>query len=156
MKRLVAATLLGMLIAAGMATAQEAPSISAPQFQRILKFLDTIGAKTTLAPPTSQNLGLSDDPKAALPVVSIRTNDRKVYFSRSELNPDDYIVVVRGPDSTYSYMFLTHADLKLVRGLYLEINDFPKDADITSPKVRAIYDGALIALVKDADKTKVP
>jgi hypothetical protein len=156
MKRVIVAALLATLTLVGTTAAQDAPPVSAAQFQRIKKFLDTLGGKTTLAAPTLLSLGLSSDPTAPLPVVSIVTDDHKVYFNRSELNPDDYIVVVRGADNKHSYMFLTHADLKLARGLYLQANDFPQNADINSAKVRAVYNEAMAALAKDTDKTKLP
>jgi len=53
------------------------------------------------------------------------TDHHKVYFCRSELNPADYIIWVRASDKESSYMFLTHADLKLVRTLYLKNEAFP-------------------------------
>jgi hypothetical protein len=148
---IVAATLA--ICATAIAAAEEAPPISDAQLQRALKFVDTIGSKETFPAPTSQSLGLSDDPNAALPVRVIVTDDHKVYFCRSELNPNDYIVWWRGPDSTYSYMFLTHPDLKPVRALYLQIDEFPQIADINSTKVRSIYNHAMVALGKDVDKT---
>ena len=52
------------------------------------------------------------------------TDDHKVYFCRSELNPADYIIWVRAADNESSYMFLTHADLKLVRAVYLKNRHF--------------------------------
>ena len=93
--------------------------ISAAQLQKILKFVDAIGGKEEFPPPTAQNLGISSDPNQALPVTVVVTDNHKVYFCRSELNPADYIIWVRTADKESSYMFLTHADLKLVRALYL-------------------------------------
>ena len=145
-------TLVGIAIAAG----QEAPPISTAQFQKILKFLDTVGAKEEFPEPTAQNLGLSDDPNQTLPIISVVTSDHRVYFCRSQLNPDDYIIWVRGPDNLSSYMFATHADLKLRRALYLRTNAFPQPQNSISPQVQAIYNEALTALAKDADKAPPP
>ena len=50
-------------------------------------------------------------------------------------------------------MFLTHADLKLVRALYLRNNAFPQMLDVPSTQVQIIYKDALAALGKDVDKT---
>jgi hypothetical protein len=48
-------------------------------------------------------------------VVAVVTDDHKVYFCRSELNPADYIIWARTADNESSYMFLTRSDLKLIR-----------------------------------------
>ena len=152
MKQWIVAAILA-ICATAFAAAEEAAPMSAAQLQRALKFVDSIGAKETFPGPTSQNLGLSEDPNAELPVRSIVTDDHNVYFCRSELNPNDYVVWWRGPDNTYSYMFLTHPDLKLVRALYLQLNGFPQIADVSSAKVQSIYKQALVALGKDVDKT---
>ena len=61
----------------------------------------------------------------ALPVTVVVTDNHNVYFCRSELDPTDYIIWVRTSDKDSSYMFLTHADLKLVRALHLRNNGFP-------------------------------
>jgi hypothetical protein len=157
MKRLLAAAILavsivgGGAVATGPAAAQEAAPISAAQMQKVLKFVETIGAKEELPAPTAQNLGLSTDANQALPVTVVVTDDHKVYFCRSELNQADYIVWVRIADKESSYMFLTHADLKLVRALHLRFNGFPDVMDNPSAQVRAIYKDALVALGKDVD-----
>jgi hypothetical protein len=156
MKRLLAAAFLTLLIAATFASAQEAPPISAAQFQKMQKFLDTIGSKETFSAPAAQNLGLSNDVAQDLPVVVIRTNDRTVYFCRSELNPADFIVWFRVPDNASSYMFATHADFKLMRALYLHTDAFPLPADIESSQVLAAYKKALLALAKDIDSSHSP
>ena len=80
------------------AAAEEARPISAAQLQKILKFVDTIGGKEEFPPPTAQNLGISSDPNQALPVTVVVTDDHKVYFCRSDLNPADYIIWVRAAD----------------------------------------------------------
>ena len=116
MKRLLVAAILAMSMASTWASAQEArPPISAAQLQKILKFVEE-----EFPPPTAQNLGISSDPNQALPVTVVVTDNHKVYFCRSELNPADYIIWVRAADNNSSYMFLTHTDLKLVRTLYLK------------------------------------
>jgi len=157
MKRLLAAAVLavsivgGCAVAADSAVAEDAAPISAAQLQKVLKFIDTIGAKEDLPPPTAQNLGLSNDANQALPVTVVVTDDHKVYFCRSELNQADYIVWARTSDKDASYMFLTHADLKLVRALHLRFNGFPDVMDNPPAQVRAIYNDALVALGKDVD-----
>jgi hypothetical protein len=126
MKRLLVAAILTMSMASMWAAAEEArPPISPAQLQKIIKFVDTIGGKEEFPPPTAQNLGISTDPNQTLPVTVVVTDDHKVYFCRSELNPADYIIWVRTTDKESSYMFLTHADLKLVRTLYLKSQAFP-------------------------------
>src|SRR5271170_2944297 len=107
MKRLLAAAVLTVLTAGILAAADEARPISPAQLQKILKFVDTIGAKQEFPPPTAQNLGISNDPNQILPVVAVVTDDHKVYFCRSELNPADYIIWARTPDNDSSYVFLT-------------------------------------------------
>jgi hypothetical protein len=86
------------------------------------------------------------------PVTVVVTDDHKVYFCRSELNPAAYIIWVRASDKESSYMFLTHADLKLVRTLYLKNQAFPQVLDAPSAQVHTIYKDALVALGKDVDK----
>ncbi len=130
----------------------EARPISSGQLQKILKFVDTIGGKEEFPPPTAHDLGISTDPNQKLPVTAVVTDDNKVYFCRSELNPADYIIWVRTADKESSYMFLTHADLKLVRALYLRNNAFPQVLDVPSTQVQTIYKDALVALGKDVDK----
>ena len=157
MKRLLVAAVVGIagawVLATNVAVAQEAQLITPAQLQKILKFLDTIGGKEEFPAPTAQNLGVSDDPNLALPVTVVVTNDHKVYFCRSELNPEDYIVWVRTSDKESSYMFLTHADLKLVRGLFLHEGAFPQVIENPSAPVQAIYKNALVALGKDVDRS---
>jgi hypothetical protein len=152
MKRLSAAAAL-LIMSLGIAFGEEPPPISSAQFQKLQKFLDTIGAKEELPAPTAQNLGFSNDATKALPVVSVVTDDHKVYFCRSELNPKDYVVWVRSPDNKASYMFATHSDFKLLRAIYLRSDTFPQPETVTSPQARAIYRDALAALAKDLDKS---
>ncbi len=110
------------------------------------------GGKEEFPPPTAQNLGISSDPNQALPVTVVVTDNHKVYFCRSELNPADYIIWVRAADNDSSYMFLTHTDLKLVRTLYLKNQAFPQVLDVPSTQIQTIYKDALAALGKDVDK----
>ena len=86
------------------------------------------------------------------------TDNHKVYFCRSDLNPADYVIWVRAADKESSYMFLTHADLKLARALYLRNNAFPQVLDVPSAQIQAIYKDALVALGKDVDtrRTETP
>jgi hypothetical protein len=152
MKQLLAAALVTIAVGT-FASAQEAPRISAAELQKILRFVDTVGSKQNLPPPTALQLGLSLDPAQILPVATVVTADHTVYFSRSELDPNDYIILAREAGNTSSYMFLTHPDFKLTRALYLRADDFPQSADANSSQVQAAYKTALIALAKDIDKT---
>ena len=153
MKRLLAAAIFTILTVDVSVLAQDAPPISQAQLQKILKFVDTIGAKQEFPAPTAQNLGISTDPTQKLPVAMVVTNDHKVYFGRSELNPADYIIWARTPDNNASYMFSTHADLKLIRALYMRNDQFPDIADGNSSQVQAVYKSALAALAKDVDSS---
>lgn len=151
MHRWLAATLIAIF--AGIASAQESPGLSEAQFHKLEKFIDTIGAKQEFPAPTAQSLGLSNDPRLALPVLLIVTDNHEVYFGRSQLDRNDYVVWVRAEGNTASYLFSTHADLKLSRALYLKENEFPQPRDVSSPQVQAVYRDALIALAKDVDKS---
>jgi hypothetical protein len=158
MKRLPIAAILAMsivgswaLVAGPAAAAEEARPISTAQLQKILKFVDTIGAKEEFPPPTAQNLGVTSDPNQPLPVSVVVTDDHQVYFCRSNLNPADYIIWTRTSDKDSSYMFLTHADLKLVRALHLRNNGFPDVLEVPSAQVQTMYKDALVALGKDVD-----
>jgi hypothetical protein len=158
MKRFLVAAMLAASIAgscalvAGSTAAEEARPISAAQLQKILKFVETIGAKEEFPPPTAQNLGISTDPNQTLPVTVVVTDDHQVYFCRSELDRADYSVWARTSDKDSSYMFLTHADLKLVRALHLRNNGFPDVLDAPSAQIQAMYKDALVALGKDVDR----
>ena len=159
MKRLLVAAAIALalsgawVLATNGAVAEEAQPITTAQLQKILKFVDSIGAKEQFPAPTAHSLGISGDANLALPVTVVVTDDHKVYFCRSELNPTDYIVWVRTPDKEASYMFLTHADLKLVRGLFLHEGVFPQVIENPSAPVQAIYKNALVALGKDVDRS---
>ena len=152
MKRLLVAAILVGSMAGTWAAAEEVRLISPAQLQKILKFVDTIGGKEEFPPPTAHDLGISGDPNQTLPVTVVVTDDKKIYFCRSELNPADYIIWVRTADKDSSYMFLTHADLKLVRTLYLKNQAFPQVLDVPSTQIQTIYKDALVALGKDVDK----
>ena len=124
MKRLLVAAVLtllaaGIMLTPGMlASAQDAPSISPAQLQKILKFVDTIGAKEEFPAPTALSLGVSDDPSKVLPVVVVVvvvTDDHKVYFCRSEFDPADYLIWSRTADKDSSYLFRTRSDFKWIR-----------------------------------------
>jgi hypothetical protein len=146
-----------MIASAGsMAVAQEASPVSPALLQKILKYVDKIGSKETFPAPVAQELGVSDDPKKDLPITVIRTNDHKVYFCRSDLDANDYIIWVRAPDNASSWMFLTHPDFKPVSGLLLHINDFPQRQDLSSPKVAGVYKDALAALINDVSTSPAP
>ena len=154
MKRLLVAAIAlagGWMLATNIAIAQEAHPITPAQLQKILKFVDTIGGKEEFPAPTAQNLGVTNDVNQVLPVTVVVTDDHKVYFCRSDLNPADYIIWVRTADKDSSYMFLTHADLKLVRALHLRNNGFPDVLNSPPAPVQTIYHDALVALAKDVD-----
>jgi hypothetical protein len=159
MKRLLFAAVLAISPAGlwvpttNVSIAEETQPLTPAQLQKILKFVDKIGAKEEFPAPTAQNLGVSTDATAVLPVTVVVTDDHMVYFCRSELNPTDYIVWVRIADKESSYMFLTHADLKLVRALHLRANGFPDVLNAPSAQVQAIYKDALVALGKDVDRS---
>jgi hypothetical protein len=158
-KRLLVAACLALslssawVLTTNVTVAQEGQPITPAQLQKILKFVDAIGAKEEFPAPTAQNLGVSGDPNLALPVIVVVTNDHKVYFCRSELNPTDYIIWVRTGDKDSSYMFLTHPDLKLVRALQLRTNGFPDVLTSPPAQVQAMYKDALLALGKDVDQS---
>ena len=146
----LAAAVLVTWIVGSWAAAEEARPISSAQLQKLLTFVDAIGAKEEFPAPTAQNLGVSHDPNVVLPVTVVVTNDHKVYFCRGELNPADYIIWVR----TSSYMFLTDANLKLVRALHLRANGFPDVLNSPPAQIEAIYKDALLALGKDVDHSR--
>jgi hypothetical protein len=151
MKSVLAAALLAMAMAGPLAAANDTLPMSPAQLQKVLKFIDTIGGKQEFPAPTAQSLGISSDPAQTLPVTVVVTDDHRVLFCRSDLNPADYIIWVRSPDNKSAYMFLTHADLKPVRALYLRTEAFPMPADIASSQVQGVYHDALAALAKDID-----
>jgi hypothetical protein len=152
MKQWLAAALIA-IFTAGIVSAQEAPPLSEKQFRKLIKFVDQIGAKQEFPAPTAQDLGFSSDTTLVLPVLLVVTDDHQVYFARSQRNRDDYIVWVRAEGNTASYMFSTHADLKLIRALYLKESQFPQSLDTSSPRVKKIYRDALADLGKDVDKS---
>lgn len=154
-KRWLAAAVITVLTAGGLASAQNKPLIAAGELQKILKYVDTIGSKKSFAPPTAQNLGFSSDPNQTLPVTVIMTDDHRVYFCRSELNPDDYVLWVRLPGND-SYMFATHPNFELVRALYMPTENFPKVMDVKSAKVLDLYKRGLAWLVQDINKSPPP
>jgi hypothetical protein len=151
MTRWLAAAVLTTLVLATPATAGDTPLISAAQFQKLQKLLDTAGAKVRFPAPTAQNLRLSKDPTEALDVVQIVTGNNTIYFCRSVANPADFILWVRAGEGA-SYMFSTRADFKPIAGLFLRIGDFPQDQDIRSPQVLAVYEHALEELANDVDR----
>ncbi|MGO9045397.1 MAG: hypothetical protein ACLQFW_00715 [Xanthobacteraceae bacterium] len=153
MRRLLVALVLTLLTSGMSASAQDAPPISPAQLQKILKFVDTIGAKQEFPPPTALSLGVSDDPSKVLPVVVVVTDDHKVYFCRSGLDPADYFIWSRTEDKDSSYLFRTRSDFKLIRALYLHNEQFPQAVDTSSTQVKTIYKSALTALAKDLDKS---
>jgi hypothetical protein len=51
-------------------------------------------------------------------------------------------------------MFLTHADLKLDRTLYLRSQGFPQIVEAPTTQIQFIYKDALVALAKDVDKAR--
>jgi hypothetical protein len=158
MKRWLAAVTVTFLALSGIASAQNQsePPVSPTQLQRILKYIDKIGAKQNFPAPTAQSLGLSKDPAQALPVTVIMTNDHRVYFCRSDLNHNDYVIWTRMPGNVVSYMFSTNASFALSHALYLHTDDFPRTENVNAPQVQDIYKKSLAALVADIDKSPPP
>ena len=131
------------------------PPLSKAQLQKLLKIVDAVGQKGEFPGPTAQNLGLvTDKPFQALPLVSVITSDRQVYFCRSQLNPDDYVIWARNGKT--SDMFSTREDLKLIGAVHLDENNVPEIQDIKSAKVQSAYKDALRALAKDVDSSPQP
>ncbi len=150
----VAGVLLAALMTGFIASAEEASPLSPADLKKLLTYVDTIGAKQTFPPPMAKNLGLSQDEKQDLPVVSVVTSDHRIYFCRSGLNASDYIIWVIGTDQKSSSMFVTHEDLKLVRALHLRAEAIPQLQNVTDDEVAADYEKALAALAQDLRKTK--
>jgi hypothetical protein len=153
MRRLLVAAVLAILTSGTLASAQDAPLMSPAQLQKILKFIDVIGAKQEFPAPTALSLGISDDPSKVLPVLAVVTDNHKVYFCRSQLDPADYIIWSRTDDNDSSYLFRTRADFNLIRALYLRNGQFPQVVDSNSTQVQTIYKSAVAALAKDVDKS---
>ena len=154
MKWPIAGALLAVLMTGFIASAEEASPLSPADLKKLLTYVDTIGLKQTFPAPMAQNLGLSQDEKQDLPVVSVVTDDHTVYFCRSGLDANDYVIWVIGSDKKSSSMFVTHQDLKLVRALYVKAEAIPQLQNITDDEVEANYEKALAALARDLHKTK--
>jgi hypothetical protein len=150
MKRPFAAAILAaaVIFAAGQfAGGEEAPPISKAQLQKILQTIDSVGAKGEFPGPMAENLGLSDKAFQALPLISVVTSDHQVYFARSQLNADDYVIwALHGKTS---YLFSTRADLKLIGAVRLDENNVQEVENVKSAEVRSAYKEALRALAKD-------
>jgi hypothetical protein len=149
----VSITASAVLMAASTGFAQEASPLSPADLKKLLNYVDTIGVKQTFPPPMARNLGLSQDEKQDLPVVSIVTNDHKVYFCRSELDAKDYIIWVIGSDEKSSSIFVTHDDLKLTRAMYMRAEAIPQLQNIDEDEVLTEYNHALEALSQDLKKS---
>jgi hypothetical protein len=147
-------TVSAVLMAASIGFAQEASPLSPADLKKLLGYVDTIGVKQTFPPPMARNLGLTQDEKQDLPVVSVATNDHKVYFCRSELDAKDYLIWVIGADKKSSSMFVTHDDLKLARALYMRAEAIPQLQNVNEDEVLTEYKHALEALAQDLHKTK--
>jgi hypothetical protein len=136
------------------AIGQDGPPISKTQLQKILKTVDSVGAKGEFPGPTAENLGLSDKPFQALPLISVITSDHLVYFCRSQLNPGDYVIwALKGKTS---YLFSTRDDLKLIAAVHLNENNLQEVRDIKSAEVQSAYKDALRALAKDVGGSPQP
>jgi|SRR5580704_3914747 hypothetical protein len=152
-RRWLAAIVVTILASGGYAAAQTAPLISPAELQKILRYVDTIGSKKNFPGPTAQSLGLSKDPGEALPVTVIMTNDHRVYFCRSDLDQNDYIILLRMPGNGGSYMFSTNANFALGHALYLPVSDFPRVENANSPQTQDLYKRALSELTADINKS---
>jgi hypothetical protein len=150
----IAGALLGVLMTATVGSAEEAPPLSAADLKQLVSYVDSIGVKQSFPAPMAKNLGLSSDEKKDLPVVSIVTNDHRIYFCRSELDAKDYIIWVIAPDQKSSSMFVTHQDLKLTRAMYMHADAVPQLENINDAAVVTNYARSLAALSKDLRKTK--
>lgn len=150
----IAGALLGVLMTASLGSAEEAPPLSAADLKQLLSYVDSIGVKQNFPAPMAKNLGLSSDEKKDLPVVSIVTNDHKVYFCRSGLDAKDYIIWAIAPDQKSSSMFVMHQDLKLTRALSLHADAVPQLLFINAADVVDSYKHSLEALSQDLRKTK--
>lgn len=150
----IAGALLGVLMTASLGSAEEAPPLSPADLNQLLSYVDSIGVKQNFPAPMAKNLGLSSDEKKDLPVVSIVTNDHRVYFCRSGLDAKDYIIWVIAPDQKSSSMFVTHQDLKLTRALSLHADAVPQLLFINAADVVDSYKHSLEALSQDLRKTK--
>jgi hypothetical protein len=150
----IAGALLGVLMTASLGSAEEAPPLSPADLKQLLSYVDSIGVKQNFPAPMAKNLGLSSDEKKDLPVVSIVTNDHRVYFCRSGLDAKDYIIWVIAPDQKSSSMFVTHQDLKLTRALYLHADAVPQLLFVNAADVVNSYKQGLEALSQDLRKTK--
>jgi hypothetical protein len=153
MKRWLAAAIITILTSGGFATAQTEPLIKPPELQKILRYIDTMGSKQNFAAPTAQNLGLSKDPSQVLPVTVIMTDDHRVYFCRSDLNHNDYVILLRMPGNGGSYMFSTNANFALSRALYLPVSDFPRVENANSSQIMDLYKRSLAEIVADINKS---
>ena len=155
----IAGLFLGVLMTASLGSAslgfaEEAPPLSQADLKQLLTYVDSIGVKQTFPAPMAKNLGLSSDEKKDLPVVSIVTDDHRVYFCRSGLDAKDYIVWAIAPDQKSSSMFVTHQDLKLTRALYMHADAVPQLEAINDPAVVNNYAHSLAALSRDLRKAK--
>jgi hypothetical protein len=149
---LVTASAISM--AASIGFAQEVSPLSPADFKKLVAYIDTIGVKQTFPPPMARNLGLSQDLKQDLPVISVVTNDHKIYFCRSELDAKDYLIWVIGSNEKSSSMFVTHQDLKLASALYMRAEAIPQRQNVNDDEVLTEYKHALEALSQDLHKTK--
>jgi hypothetical protein len=152
-KLLIAGGIFAVL-AAGLASAQEEAPLSPADFKKLISLVDTTGTKETFPPPIAANLGLSQDKNKDLPIVNIVTTDNRIYFCRSGWDAKDYIIWVIGEDEKSSKMFVTHADLKLTRALYMRAYAVPQLQNTNDPAVEADYKKALAALAKDIQQRK--
>jgi len=150
-----AGAFLGALLTATIGFAQEAAPLSPANLKKLLAYVDTIGVKHTFPPPMARNLGLSQDEKQDLPVVSVETNNQKIYFCRSGLDASDYIIWVIGSDQKSSSMFVTHQDLKLARALYMHAEKIPQLQNVNDDQVLTDYKHALAALSQNLQLSKI-
>jgi len=149
----VLVTVSAASMAASIGFAEEASPLSPADLKKLLGYVDTIGVKQTFPPPTAKNLGLSRDEKQDLPVVSVATNDHKIYFCRSELDAKDYIIWAIGSDQKSSSLFVTHDDLKLTRAMYMRAEAIPQLQNTDDDEVLTAYRHALRALSQDLKKS---
>jgi hypothetical protein len=153
MQRWLAAAIITISMSGGFAAAQTDPLITPAEHQKILRYIDAIGSKQNFPGPTAQNLGLSKDPNLVLPVTVIMTDDHRVYFCRSDLNHNDYVILLRLPANGGSYMFSTNPSFALGHALYLPVSNFPQVENVNSSQIIDLYNRSLSALAADISKS---
>jgi hypothetical protein len=137
------------------AFAQTAPAISsafsAAQFQKLLRLIDTAGAKDSLPAPRGSMLGLGTDSKGDVPCVEVDTGDDRYSLARSAVDPKEFMVLADAGNDT-AYLFSTHADFRPIKAIVLHAAENPKVADPSAPETQALFQKAIVAWRTELDK----